>query len=316
MASKGLSRSLRCLSSGNCTRDAIGRGFQVCQPRSLPSRGPVLNATQGTFASTTSRSITTQAAESTQNAHLGAAPVIQSAIPEHIVAPSVTTTVYNFPTMEPLRLESYPSNLLNLPLRRDILHRAVVFEGDMSRQGTASTKWRGDVHGSGRKIRPQKGTGMARLGDKKSPMLRGGGVAFGPKPRDFATELPRKIYDLAWRTALSHRYRRGELLIVNKMPPAEDDRPEYLRRIMEQNGWVKGMQGYGLFITKDEMPDWQQLFFEAGNQGRMLATDEVDVKNLLEMNQLIVEQEALDFILRRHQSDLGKPKGIHNPSLE
>ena len=122
----------------------------------------------------------------------------------------VTTTVYSFPEFEPLRFAQYPENHLYLPLRKDILQRAIIFEADNARQGTASTKWRSEVHGSGKKIRPQKGQGMARLGDKKSPMLRGGGVAFGPKPRDFSTKLPRKIYDLAWRTALSYRYRRGE----------------------------------------------------------------------------------------------------------
>lgn len=124
--------------------------------------------------------------------------------------PNVLATVYSFPHMEPLRFTEYPVNQLHLPLRRDILHRAVIYEADNHRgMSTANTKWRSEVHGSGRKIRPQKGTGRARLGDKKSPMLRGGGVAFGPKPRDMSTKLPRKIYDLAWRTALSYRYRRG-----------------------------------------------------------------------------------------------------------
>ena len=56
------------------------------------------------------------------------------------LASDVLTTIYNFPTMEPLRFETYPANHLHLPLRKDILHRAVVFEGDATRQGTASTK--------------------------------------------------------------------------------------------------------------------------------------------------------------------------------
>ncbi|RAL64800.1 hypothetical protein DID88_001397 [Monilinia fructigena] len=97
------------------------------------------------------------------------------------------------PTMEPVRFESYPSKHLYLPLRRDLLHRAVVFEGDNTRQGTASSKTRWDVHGSHRKIRPQKGTGGARLGWRQSPLIVGGGKSFGPHPRDFGTDLPRKI---------------------------------------------------------------------------------------------------------------------------
>src|SRR5579863_1203709 len=70
-------------------------------------------------------------------------------------------------------------------IRRDILHLCVVHHLDSLRQGSANTKTRGEVRGSGRKIRRQKGSGKARLGDGQSPMLRGGGVAFGPKPRDF-----------------------------------------------------------------------------------------------------------------------------------
>jgi hypothetical protein len=112
--------------------------------------------------------------------------------------PFLTTTqctLHDFPSFEPTSFVTYPSTHLQMPLRKDILHRAVIYEGDMTRQGTASTKYRSEVHGSNRKIRPQKGTGAARLGDKKSPMLKGGGVAFGPKPRDFSTELPRRAGD-------------------------------------------------------------------------------------------------------------------------
>src|SRR5690242_9859770 len=129
------------------------------------------------------------------------------ASPNTYPASSVLTTIHKFPTMEPIRFDSYSSKYLYLPLRRDLLHRAVIFEGDATRQGTASTKTRFEVHGSHRKIRPQKGTGKARLGTRQSPMLKGGGKSFGPHPRDFSTELPRKMYDLAWRTALSWRYR-------------------------------------------------------------------------------------------------------------
>lgn len=67
------------------------------------------------------------------------------------------------------------------------------------------------MHYSGKKIRPQKGTGKARLGDRGSPMLRGGGVAFGPKPRNFKTQLPRKVKEMGLRVALSARVRERKL---------------------------------------------------------------------------------------------------------
>ena len=161
--------------------------------------------------------------------------------------PFLTTaqcTLHDFPSFEPTSFVSYPSTHLLMPLRKDILHRAVIYEGDMTRQGTASTKYRSEVHGSNRKIRPQKGTGSARLGDKKSPMLKGGGVAFGPKPRDFSTELPRKIYDQAWRTALSYRYRKGELILVDgelDVDVADGALQRYMRDLLTwQNMQVAG----------------------------------------------------------------------------
>ena len=221
------------------------------------------------------------------------------------VAPDVLTTIYRFPNMEPLRFTHYPSNHLHLPLRRDILHRAVIFEGDATRQGTASTKWRDDVHGSGRKVRQQKGSGKARLGDKKSPMLRGGGVAFGPHPRDFSTKLPRKIYDLAWRTALSYRYRRGELIIVADGVEIEMKEPRWIKKIMERNGWGNA-DGRSLIVTSTERPNLFQALAGAGEDGRVKAVSDVDVKDLLELGRLIIEKTALDGILTNHSSDLNR----------
>ncbi|MCJ1314340.1 54S ribosomal protein, mitochondrial [Agyrium rufum] len=227
----------------------------------------------------------------------------------HAITPErspVLATIYNFPSMEPLRFQSYSADYLHLPLRRDILHRAVIFEGDGTRQGTASTKWRDDVHGSGRKIRPQKGTGKARLGDKKSPMLRGGGVAFGPHPRDFSTKLPRKIYDLAWRTALSYRYRRGELVIVEDgVELSARQQPRWIKKIMEANGWGNA-DGRSMIVTADTRHKLFEALQRYGEDGIAKTEDDVDVKDLLEMGRIIIEKGSLDRLLRSHTSDLNR----------
>jgi large subunit ribosomal protein L4 len=205
--------------------------------------------------------------------------------------------------MEPLRFESYNSKHLYLPLRRDILHRAVVYEGDFTRQGTANTKTRHEVHGSHRKIRPQKGTGRARLGTRQSPMLRGGGKTFGPHPRDFATQLPRKVYDLAWRTALSYRYRKGELIICDNELSMDPPRAEWLKQIMKYNHWGKE-DGRTLFVAEQQRSNLWDAFQRAGDYGRALTVEEVDVKDLLELGRIVIEKSALDMILEEHQSDL------------
>jgi large subunit ribosomal protein L4 len=255
--------------------------------------------------------------------------LIPSQVPSHIAQPSALTTLYSFPTLEPIEFVHYPSTHLLLPLRRDLLHRAVVYEGDKHRQGTASTKWRSEVHGSGKKIRPQKGTGKARLGDKKSPMLRGGGVAFGPKPRDFSTDLNKKIYDLAWRTALSYRYRRGELVVVDRVAVSDKQVqkafvgykknvrkivPHYVRHVFDALGWGNANKR-SFVVTLQPSENVEMALKERGEVGRLRTVDEVDVKNLLEMGRLVVEKEALDYMLYEHQSDLMRPAKMITGSL-
>ncbi|KAF2502444.1 ribosomal protein L4 [Lophium mytilinum] len=271
------------------------------------------------------RSITTQSTVSSPEAtQLYPSAEITSS-PEHInvstnpspapIGPqAVTATIFSFPALEPLRFEYYPANYLYLPTRRDILHRAIVYEGDMTRLGTASTKWREEVHGSTRKVRPQKGSGKARLGDKKSPMLRGGGVAFGPKPRDFSTKLPRKVYDLAWRTALSYRYRKGELIIVDESLEMEDYSTGYAREVFEAHQWGRP-HGRSLLVTEGARHERQNLFRALdgmGEEGRALPWEDVDVKDLLEMGRIVVERGALARILEAHQTDLTKTKRLVN----
>jgi large subunit ribosomal protein L4 len=93
-----------------------------------------------------------------------------------------------------------------------IVHRALVRQMNNSRQGTVSTKTRAEVRGGGRKPWRQKGTGRARAGSNRSPLWRGGGVIFGPKPRDYSVKMNRKERRLALRTALQGRV--DDLVIV------------------------------------------------------------------------------------------------------
>lgn len=231
-----------------------------------------------------------------------------SDIPFHLRPKDILTTLHTFPTLEPIKFLSYSPLLLGVPLRKDILHRAVIYEGDRTRQGTASTKWRSEVHGSNRKIRPQKGSGRARLGDKKSPMLRGGGVAFGPKPRDFATDLPRQVYDAAWRGALSYRYRKGELVVVDSLGiPEEGMEPGkaqyWMHKWMETLGWDR--KGKGSVLITHEHSSANESLYQALNkdlkkQGMVRPADEVDVKNVLSMGRIVIERLALNKILKAH----------------
>lgn len=97
------------------------------------------------------------------------------------------------------------------------VHDTVVAYMAAQRSGTASTKTMGEVHGTGKKPWRQKGTGMARAGSFQSPLWRGGGVTFGPKPRDFSKKVNQKVKRLALRKALSARLQAGDVLVVSDL---------------------------------------------------------------------------------------------------
>lgn len=107
--------------------------------------------------------------------------------------------------------------VFNVPLNEAVLHQAVVRQQANARQGTASTKTRSEVKGSTRKLYRQKGTGFARAGSRRSPLRRGGGIVFGPKPRDYHQEMPKKMRRLALRCALSAKVRDEELKVIAEL---------------------------------------------------------------------------------------------------
>jgi large subunit ribosomal protein L4 len=105
-------------------------------------------------------------------------------------------------------------NVFGLPVNEDLIWYAVNNELANKRQGNASTKDRGEVNGSNAKPYKQKGTGRARRGDKKSPVLVGGGVIFGPKPRDYSYAIPKKAKRMALKTILSLKAQSDTLKII------------------------------------------------------------------------------------------------------
>ncbi len=131
-------------------------------------------------------------------------------------------------------------SVFNVEPNMDLLYRYVDMQLNNRRQGTASTKTRAEVRGTTKKPFPQKHTGRARQGSLKGPHQRHGGVAFGPKPRDWSTRLNKKMKQLALKSALSVRFREGNLLVLEDLK-------------MEQpktKGLLKILQTLGLHETK------------------------------------------------------------------
>jgi large subunit ribosomal protein L4 len=122
-------------------------------------------------------------------------------------------TVYSIDGKE-LRSIELDDTVFGLPVNEDVIWYAIQNELANKRLGTASTKGRGEIHGSNAKPYKQKGTGRARRGDKKSPILVGGGTVFGPKPRDFSYAIPKKAKRLALKSILSLKAQSDTLKIV------------------------------------------------------------------------------------------------------
>lgn len=106
-------------------------------------------------------------------------------------------------------------DIFSVPIKKDVLHEVVKMQLANRRTATAKVKHRGDVKGSTRKLFRQKGTGRARRGDVKSPLLRGGGVVFGPDGRKYAYKPPKKVRRLALKMALSSKLQQNALKVIN-----------------------------------------------------------------------------------------------------
>jgi large subunit ribosomal protein L4 len=107
-----------------------------------------------------------------------------------------------------------PEEIFDYPLKEHLIYEAVKNFRANQRQGTAATKTRGKVAGSGRKLWRQKGTGRARIGSIRSPIWRGGGTVFGPQPRDYSYKMPRKAKRNALKSILSDKMRHDRIMVV------------------------------------------------------------------------------------------------------
>ena len=173
-----------------------------------------------------------------------------------------------------------------------IVHRALVRQMNNSRQGTVSTKTRAEVSGGGRKPWRQKGTGRARAGSNRSPLWRGGGVTFGPKPRDFSVKINRKERRLALRTAFQSR---AEDLIVVEAFADKFDRPKTKDLIEALGRWGADVSGKILLIISEKQ---EVVYLSARNieNVKLITAANLNVYDLLAADQIVVTSPALDAI--------------------
>jgi large subunit ribosomal protein L4 len=173
-----------------------------------------------------------------------------------------------------------------------IVHRALVRQMTNARQGTASTKTRAEVRGGGRKPWRQKGTGRARAGSIRSPLWRGGGVIFGPKPRDFNLKMNRKERRLALRTALVSRV--DDLIVVEEFSN-ELSRPKTKELLAAFTRWGVAAEQKSLLILSELS---ENIYLSGRNVEnlKLMPADQLNVYDLLHADKIIVTTSALDKI--------------------
>jgi len=173
-----------------------------------------------------------------------------------------------------------------------IVHRALVRQSTNARQGNASTKTRSEVRGGGRKPWRQKGTGRARAGSIRSPLWRGGGVIFGPKPRDFNLKMNRKERRLALRTAFVSR---AEDLIVVQEFGNELQRPKTKDLLAAFARWGVEPEQKTLLILSEIA---ENVLLSARNieNLKLIPADQLNVFDLLHADKIVVTESTLQKI--------------------
>lgn len=193
-----------------------------------------------------------------------------------------------------------------VPFNEAVVHQAMVRQQANARQGTASTKTRAEVSGSSHKLFRQKGTGNARSGTNKSPLRRGGGIVFGPKPRSYRQAMPKKMRRLALRCVLSAKARDGELKVLETLELEQSKTSEVLRLLT-----VLGVGPSAIIATNGP----EENLIKSARNIPGVKTMPVHILNTLDMlkyRELLITEEALR---RAEQLWEARPEGGNRAPL-
>ena len=178
-------------------------------------------------------------------------------------------------------------SVFDVPMNHSLVHQAVVTYQANKRQGTHDTKTRGEVSGGGRKPWIQKHTGRARQGSIRSPQWRHGGIVFGPHPRDYRQDLPKKMKRLALKCALSEKIRRGGLICIDSLDSL-DGKTRSMVSLLES----LGLAGSTLVVTETSNTN----VVRSGHNLRQVWTlpvNQLNAHEVLRRGTVLITQEAL-----------------------
>jgi large subunit ribosomal protein L4 len=175
------------------------------------------------------------------------------------------------------------------PVNEDVIYEVVRMQMASRRSGTASTKGRSDVSGGGKKPWRQKGTGRARAGHSRSPIWRGGGIIFGPTPRDYSFRVSKKVRRLALISALSMKFKEEQMTILRDFP-MEEIKTKRFQEVIDRFGFKKA-----LFIIDQPRPVLEKSSRNIRDV-KMVRSEGVNVYDLLRYDHVVLLEPSVHQI--------------------
>ena len=196
--------------------------------------------------------------------------------------------VLNIKGKETGREVTLDKSIFGVPENNHVVYLGVKQHRANNRQGTSKTKERGEITGSTRKIKKQKGTGTARAGSIKNPLFRGGGRVFGPKPRDYSFKLNKKVKSLARRSALSYKASSKSIVIVEDFTFKVPKTKEYIN-LLTNLGLVEEKT---MLIVKEKN---SSVILSSRNlkKASVNTVNEINVYDILDASKLIITESVL-----------------------
>jgi large subunit ribosomal protein L4 len=178
-------------------------------------------------------------------------------------------------------------------VKTDLIHASVIRANAAERRGTHATKTRAQVSGSGKKPWRQKGTGRARVGEIRNPLWRKGGTVFGPQPRSYDYQLPKKVEKGALRAALTQKLSDGEVIVVDALSVGEiktKAAAEMLKRL-----GVEGGKKASKVLLVDVKPEEKMTLSVRNIDGvRLLASNRVSARDVMDTRRVVLTRAALE----------------------
>jgi large subunit ribosomal protein L4 len=183
-----------------------------------------------------------------------------------------------------------PAEIFDVEVNIPLIHQVVVAQQAAARQGTHSTKTRGEVRGGGRKPYRQKGTGRARQGSVRAPQYAGGGTVHGPQPRNYAQRTPKKMVAAALRGALSDRARDGRIHVVESL--ISGDTPSTKSALAALRGVVAERANFLVVLERSDALTWLSL--RNAVEVHIVAVDQLNTYDVLDSDDIVFTQGAYD----------------------